>query len=316
VVALRGYDELAPPPEDGRLVRLDHEYGRDKVWLWHRIANATSTAMRTKRTLPWRVCVDMHAACGVNRVEETGKLRWGTALLSLQVTHPFDMYVYCEQDARAAEALAARIEDPHLFGYEVLRIDLGSESLGADIAAIKGATPTVKIVVVTGDSNEAAPHIRHLLPAWPGHRYVLTLIDPPGANFRWSALDMLTARESMDVMFLFPEDMDIERNAPQEVQTPLGASRFDHYFPGTDWRGVFLARCGGNVGFALREHYKAEMQRFLGYKHFGRDFRVRNAAGGPIYTLCFASRRAFGAELWNRVNRDDPNNQILLPFDW
>lgn len=312
LVAQRGYDDIGPPQADGRVVRPDHPYGRAKVKLWHDYASAAATAMRGKPSMPWRVCVDMYASCGVNQVG--GELRWGSALLALQVAYPFDMYVFCEEKPKLASALAERIADRDQFGYDPLLLDLGSKTLGSDIAAINDAHAEVKIVVVTGDPNEAAKYVRHLLPAWEGRRYVLTLIDPNGANFRWDALDMLTARESMDVMFLFPEDMDIERNARMDAQMPVGEARLDRYYPDGRWRSILLDPNVRDLGLGLRNHYKRDMERLLGYRHFGRDFRVRNSGGGQIYTLCFASKREFGKTLWDRVHKHDPDNQLLFPI--
>lgn len=303
------------PRSDGRRVRVDHPYGRDKVHLWHNFASAASTAMRGQRWSAGRACVDLHASCGINRITETGELRWGSALAALWLAYPFDTYVFCERNQKDAAVLAERIEDRDLFGHYVLTLDLGTETLGADIQRIKGENPETKVIVITGDSNEAAKYIRHLLPAWPGRRYVATLIDPPGASFEWEALDMLTAGERMDLMFLFPEDMDLERNARTDAILTAGVARLDRYFanPAT-WRATVRSPGTRDLGLALRQRYKSDMTHQLGYGHFGREFRVRNSRGGQIYTLCFASKVERGASIWDSVHKDDPSGQILLPI--
>lgn len=257
--------------------------------------------MRNKRWIPWRCCIDMHAACGVNRIKESGKLHWGSAPLSLQIAYPFDVYVFCEQDPKAATALTERLADDH-FGYEPLSLDLGSESLGSDIASIKTDTSELKIVVITGDSNEAAKYIRHILPAWPGQRYCLTLVDPPKANLTWDAMTILTAQEKMDLFFLFPEDMDIERNALLEARKPLGTSRYDRYFADPEkWRTIVNSPVR-HTGPVLRDLYKRDMERLLDYRFFGqRDIRISNQIG-EIYTLLFCSKHERGKELWDKVN--------------
>lgn len=287
------------------MVRDDHEYGLEKVKLWWRMAGTASVAMRNKRWIPWRVCIDMHASCGVNRIVETGDLWWGTAPLALQIAYPFDMYVFCDQSPAATRALTERLADD-AFGYEPLGLDLGSESLGADMRRIKGDTSEVKVVVITGDSNEASKYIRQILPAWPGQRYCLTLIDPPKANFRWDAMTMLTADERMDLMFLFPEDMDIKRNVLLEARKAIGASRYDPYFadPAT-WRSIALNPSTQRPGPVLRDLYKRDMCQLLGYEFFGkRDIRISNKVG-EIYTLLFCSKHQRGKELWDTVNRPE-----------
>lgn len=278
------------------------------------MAGTASVAMRHKRWLPWRACIDLHAACGVNRITETGELHWGSALLSLQIAYLFDMYVFCDESRKATTALTERIADDH-FGYEPLALDLGSESLGADIQRIKGDTSELKIVVITGDSNEAAKHIRHILPAWPGQRYCLTLIDPPNAGFHWDAMTMLTADEKMDLMFLFPEDMDIERNAVSEARMPKGESRYDRYFAEHEtWRSIALDPSVQHTGPLLRALYKRDMERLLDYQFFGaRDIRVSNKVG-EIYTLLFCSKHVRGKELWDKVNRPEHQQDELYPI--
>jgi three-Cys-motif partner protein len=314
LVAQRRYGDLGHPREDGRAVRLDHEYALEKVELWWRMASTASLAMRRK--WPWRACIDTHAACGVNRIRETNELRWGSALLALQISYPFDMYVFCEQNRRSAMALTERIADDDLFGYDPLTLDLGSESLGAEIRHIKGDTSELKVVVITGDANEAARYIRHLLPAWPGKRYCLTLIDPTGADFRWDAMTMLTADERMDLMFLFPEDMDIERNALLEAARPRGESRYDRYFADPDtWRSIALNPSVQHTGPLFRDLYKRDMRRLLGYRCFGhRDIRISNKVG-EIYTLLFCSKHERGKELWDKVNRPEFDQPELYLVD-
>jgi three-Cys-motif partner protein len=144
---------------------------------------------------------------------------------------------------------------------------------------------------------------------------VATLIDPPGASFDWEALDMLTAGERMDLMFLFPEDMDLERNARADAALGAGQARLDRYFANPiTWREAVRNPETRDLGLALRRRYKADMAHQLGYRHFGREFRVRNSRGGQIYTLCFASKVERGAAIWDSVHKDDPSGQILLPI--
>lgn len=271
------------------------------------MAQTASSAMKDKWR--YRVCLDLYAGCGVNLIQERNKLWWGTAPLSLKIAYPFDTYVFCEEDSKCATALTERLADPDWFGLDPLTLDLGSETLGEDIRRIKGADEgrgTMKVVVITGDANDAARYVRYLLPAWEGKRYVLTMLDPQSADFRWESMEMLTAGEKMDLFFLFPEDFDIERNARREAKLPPGAARLDSYYPDTrGWRDVALDPSLRHLGPSLRRIYKRDMWRLLDYRWFGaRDIRVRNRVG-DIYTLLFASKHETGKMLWDRVNRPE-----------
>jgi three-Cys-motif partner protein len=312
LVAQRRYGEISPPWDDGLLVRDDHEYGLEKVELWWRMAGTASLAMRKQRYIPWRVCVDLYSGCGVNNIQELPALWWGSALLSLQIAYPFDMYVFCERDHAHATVLAERVAGDS-FGYEPLLLDLGSESFGADMQRINGDTSELRVVVITGDANDAAKHIRAILPAWPGRRYCLTLIDQPGASFHWDALTMLTAGERMDLMFLFPEDMDLERNAIREGKMIAGKSRYDSFFAAPEtWREIALDPTPRHKGPRFRDLYKSDMKRLLDYEYFGaRDIRVSNKVA-DIYTLLFCSKHKKGKELWDEVNKPEHDQPELF----
>jgi hypothetical protein len=66
------------------------------------------------------------------------------------------------------------------------RRNIGSESAGARTTEIKSAvTSGPKVIVLTGDANDAPVFIRALMPAWEHNRYALTLVDPPSLSFWW-----------------------------------------------------------------------------------------------------------------------------------
>jgi hypothetical protein len=120
----------------------------------------------------------------------------------------------------------------------------------------------------------------------------------------------------MDVMFLFPEDMDLERNAIREGKMPAGESRYDSFFAdAATWRKIALDPTPRHTGPRFRELYKSDMKRLLGYDHFGaRDIRVSNKVG-DIYTLLFCSKHPKGKELWDEVNKPkhDQPELYLVP---
>jgi hypothetical protein len=45
------------------------------------------------------------------------------------------------------------------------------------------STTGPKVIVITGDANEAPVFIRALMPAWEHNRYALALIDQPSLSF-------------------------------------------------------------------------------------------------------------------------------------
>jgi three-Cys-motif partner protein len=171
---------------------------------------------------------------------------------------------------------------------------------------VKAAPSTgPKVAILTGDANDAPLVARQCLPAFSGQRVSLALIDPPGAHFTWKSLVDLTGYERMDLLLLFPEDMDIERN----LGNPADVERLNRYFGSTDWQR--LREHPGNRGRAAREHYEKRL-RGLGYKP-GYPKTVRHSGNAPIYRLIFASKSQLGIKIWNQSSQD-PDGQYGMYF--
>jgi three-Cys-motif partner protein len=318
VVALRRIPrDLAPPLPDGRPYRAVHDYDHRKRHYWGSIVNAAARATKNVQGFAGRrACIDLFASYGINETDG-GELAWGTSLLALHADDPFDLYVFGDCDPTATKVLAERIEDNRYFAKPVFALDLGSETLGVEIRRVKGEERlATKIVVLTGDANDAPTTIRALLPGWEGRRYGLALIDPPGADFTWKALGMLTLHEKLDLMMLFPEDMDIERNLRLYAAMPPGSSKLDRYMgESVRWREIVASADGRPSGPALRSLYKERLCSELGYTEIPEwDRPVLNSRNTPIYKFIFASKAPLGRKLWESANRDDPSGQIGLPI--
>jgi len=309
MVALRRLPRDLPPPlDDGRPTRSVHPYDRIKMHLWGGIVNASARAMKNK----WsgrRTCIDLFASYGLNRIEDSGELCWGSALLALHADDAFDSYIFCDRDPRATKVLCERIADPIYFGLPVFDLDTGSESAGARTTEIKSAISSgPKVIVITGDANDAPVFIRALMPAWEHNRYALALIDPPSLSFWWESLEALTFNERMDLMLLFAEGMDLNRNL--ERYAAKEQSKLDRFIGTADWRDLLQER---RPTIVLREFYKARMRTLLGYEAFGSyDRPVRNSKQAELYKLIYASKLKLGSDLWDEVNKDDPDGQISM----
>ena len=309
MVALRRLPRDLPPPlDDGRPTRSVHPYDRIKMHLWGGIVNASALAMKKK----WpgrRACIDLFASYGLNRISDSGELCWGSALLALHADAGFDTYIFCDKSAAATKVLCERIADQRYFGLPVFDLDIGSESAGARTTEIKSAVTTgPKVIVLTGDANDAPVFIRALMPAWEHNRYALTLVDPPSLSFWWKSLEALTFNERMDLMLLFAEGMDLNRNLDRYAAKEQ--SKLDRFIGTTDWRDLLTER---RPTIALREFYKERMRKYLGYESFSSyDRPVRNSKHAELYKLIFASKIKLGSDLWDKSNKDDPDGQISL----
>ncbi len=138
--------------------------------------------------------------------------------------------------------------------------------------------------------------------------YALALIDPPSLSFWWESLAALTFNERMDLTLLFAEGMDLNRNLDRYAAKEQ--SKLDRFFGTTEWRELLSAR---RPTIALREFYKDRMRSQLGYEAFASyDRPVRNSKHAELYKLIYASKIKLGSDLWDKVNKDEPDGQISL----
>ena len=309
MVALRRPDELPPPPDDGMPARPIREYALDKIHYWGNFFNAASTATRVK--FPVRVCADLFCSFGVGEDKQTHVRNWGTALVALQAAVPFDLYFFNDLDPQATCVIAERAREIGVQGASVFEIDLTNENAldhARDIAKV--VVPFgPKVVVATGDANTA--HVALKLIAPQGRRYMCAVIDPNHAIYEWSALEALAFREkAMDVLLLFPDEMDLGRGLPYYLRDGGGA-KLDRYFPpGTDWRGV--AKASAHPASALRALYEERMETLLGFKIGGpKTVSMGNRA---LYRLVFGSRDPLGIKIWNNICTRTRGEQYELPF--
>ncbi len=306
MVALHRPDALPTPPDDGLPVRPIKPYTLDKIHFWGNFAEAA--ALATRDHFPARIYYDPFAAFGVCEVERT--LTYGTALVALQVTTPYDLYFFNDIDPAATAALIERVEAVGVSGASVFPLDLRTDDAlerARDIGRI--VVPWgPKIVVSTGDANIAHRALKLVMPS--GWRYVCAVIDPPSAIYHWRALEELTYGErAMDVLTLFPDEMDISRGL-HRYMIEGGNDKLNLYYPtGTDWRAM-VRKNPRHPSAALRTLYENEMERLLGFK-IGQPKSIP-VNGRRRYSLVFGSRKPLGIKIWNDICRRPPNEQYEM----
>lgn len=295
-------------------MREVHAYAIEKFHYWGMYSNLAARV--TKKKFPGRrSCVDPFSSYGVNYEKEANQLRWGSALLALQVQDPFDVYIFGDRSEEASDVLAARAEALGIYGAEIFRVDFARDpSLGRTITAIKGASPPgPKVVIYSGDANDASPYIKQLLPAWAGVRYTLAMFDPCSASYDWDALSMLVMDErSFDFLMLFADGMDIKRNLNHYRSSAEAGAKLNRYFGTTGWREVAAVHARpAQVALALRDLYTDRLRR----EHnllIGDEKQVRNRRQAELYRLIFASKHQLGIDLWNKANRRNAYGQDQL----
>lgn len=311
MVALSSPDQLGPPPRDGLPTRPIKPHSRRKSYYWCRYAEAAATA--TKRVFAGsRICADLYAAAGICEEADTGELSWGSPLVGLQVSYPYDLYFFNDRDPSAIEALTARVHTFAPNGSAIFSLDLDDREALAQaraIAAVSSLGP--KIVISRGDANDAPLYLRALLPQ--KKRYTLALVDPQSATFQWRALEALAYGErSLDLLALFPDASDLARGLSYYLNRPKSGQKLDAYFGTTEWREV-VKKNPRRAEHDLREFYEARMETYLGLKTGkpkGIGFTSR-----PLYHLIFGSKNQKGIDIWNDANKKAPWTQDELFLD-
>lgn len=313
MVALRKPEDLDPPPRDGLATRPIPGHSTQKTHYLCRYAETAATATK-KAFYGKRTYADLYAAYGVCENKDTHELSWGSALLALQVTAPYDLYFLNDLNEDATGVLAQRVKNLGIPGAAVFELDLRRPDAFArarDIANVVTAFGP-KIVVSTGDADEAPFFLRELLRPFGKRRYLLSFIDPLSATFHWRAFVTHAIDErAMDVISLYPDRMDLGRNFTYYLNNAKAGAKLDAYFE-CEWREV-VKRNPQRAEHELRVLYEQRMTTLLGFKighPKGVGFTKR-----PLYHLVFGSKSDFGMELWNRVNRRTPWDQDELFLD-
>lgn len=266
-VEIAAADDKLYAPEVG-------SWAEDKYRLFWCYADLFATSMKEK----WhqRVYVDLFAGAGLSRVGETGRFLLGTPLLALRVDHPFDWYVFCDQDPNCLVALRTRVEK--------LR-------------------PSAEVRYLAGDVNQMTPRLLQELPPLAPRKKVLAFCfaDP----FRLRDLHFTTiqalAQRYIDFMVLIPS-MDPRRN---EVTYLDPSNDVVDLFVGTPaWRDEWQRKQAPVAFDAFVAAFFSSQMSNLGYTHGGLEdsLLVRSTEKNlPLYRLGFYSRHELGGRFWKQA---------------
>jgi len=274
---------------DGLPARCVGPWSADKLYYIENYLNIVSVAMKNK--FRNRAYIDLFAGPGLCVVDEDSREIKGSPLISLSVPHQFTQYHFVEADNRTMAALKERV---------------------ARFA------PQTAVKYYSGDANVLIPELVKNLPS-SSQSLSVAFIDPTGLDFRFESLRLLTQGRKVDLIYLFPEGMDIKRN----LDTYLGQSRspLDEALGTDEWRPRALARRGiqivgedqhwDEVGRPIVEVFRKQL-RALDYVDvkLGSEIVVRNRRNAPLYYLVFASKHELGHKFWDDIRKISSTGQI------
>lgn len=224
-----------------------------------------------------RIYIDLYAGAGFSRVKGTQKILKGSPILALTVTHPFDKYIFCEND---------------------------EELLGALKARVTRLSPHVPAVYIQGNCDAKIEDICKEIPRGSSSNKVLSLclVDPFDFGIKFETLRRLS-KGFVDFVVLLAIGMDASRNYDHYVDGD--SPKIDEALGNTEWRERWKALGARRRDFRqfLATEFSMSMKS-LDYleQPLDRMKLVRSDEKNlPLYYLALFSRHQRAFEFWEDV---------------
>ncbi|HVJ67697.1 MAG TPA: three-Cys-motif partner protein TcmP [Caulifigura sp.] len=272
--------------DDGLPTRDSGYWAEDKLWHWNRYVEITTQAMVGKLTWPGGVIyVDLFCGPGVCVIRDNQRRIPGSPLIAANAPKPFKKILLCELDDARAAACKQRL----------------SKRLDAD-----------RFVVFNRDCNSV---IEELCTHIPNGAPTVAFLDPTGLDVDFQTVTTLSTRGAVDLLILFPDAVDILRNATH-LYWDDPESRLDRVLgPGSNWRER-RKELGSSDAAAHRklfsQIYREQLAAHAGYAFF--DELIIRGPHGPLYRLIYACKKQIGLDFWLASVSRKLNGQRHLPF--
>ena len=270
--------ELLPPKNDGLLIPSVKEHSRDKHYYLMRYIDVFTTSMKGKWALHY---IDLFAGAGIEQLEASGELDWGSPMIATQAPKSFDGLHICEIVDKKYEALKER----------VIRIQPDAQ-------------------VLHGDANDKIHDVVKQIPL--RRTLSLAFLDPYGLHLDFETLRILAGRKA-DLIIFFPDHIDALRNWESNYLDNPNSNLDRCLGTGSNWRSIIDKAPRHRLAEVLRKLYVDQL-RTLGYTEFEYQ-RIESKKGHPLYCLIFCSRHKLGVKFWREIARKDPHGQKTFRFD-
>jgi three-Cys-motif partner protein len=234
-----------------------------------------ATGMKNK----WhqRVYIDLYSAAGYGRIKGTQTILMGSPLIALTVAHPFDKYIFCEEDEGLLEALKARV---------------------------KRIAPKAKVTYISGSCDDKVADICAAIPKGSSTNKVLCLcmVDPFDFGIKFNTICKL-ATVFVDFLVLLAVGMDANRNYAHYVDGEH--KKIDEALGNTDWRERwrnnhvnrknFMPFLAGEFALSMRtlDYLEQSLDQMKLVKSDEKNL--------PLYYLALFSRHSTAYQFWQQV---------------
>ena len=279
--------EKLPSLEDDGLTSPEvGAWAEQKYRLVWNYATMFASSMRNK----WdaRVYIDLFAGAGRSRIENSKQIVPASPLLALEIAHPFDKYIFCDNENDKRQVLEQRVRRDH---------------------------PKANVAFI----EEANDHMTAILDAIPQHSSTYRVLsfcfaDPYKLkNLKFSTIKRLSDKY-MDFLVLLPTYMDAHRNLVSYIETSNMV--IENFTGAQDWRvewkaaeskkqefGLFVADLFGRQMKSLEYIYNGLSDMIL----------IRSTDKNlPLYHLAFFSRHKRGYDFWKEARKYSDDQLKLL----
>lgn len=206
--------------------------------------------------------------------------RDGSAKIALDLSHPFDRYLFVEKSKRRIDVLKKMIQVAH-----------------SDLKT--------RCVLRHGDANDA---LRTWCKErdWMSERAVVFL-DPFGMQVEWSTIETLAGTKGVDLWYLFPLGVGVmrllKRSGPidkkwrHRLDLIFGTDGWlSHFYPTRTTEDLF-----GKRELTVRDVTVERVRQFVNsrlstcFVAVADGLILKNSKGNPLYLLCFAASNEKGA---------------------
>lgn len=208
----------------------------------------------------------------------------------LRVPKPFTQYVFCDENARAIEALRAR-----------------AAHLERELA----------IAFIVGDVNERTHEIDAEIPRFSKRNTLLSLcfLDPFATNVKFGTVRALAANRNVDFLVLLPLGVDARRNFKEYLKPEN--DRLDDFLGDRDWRDRWREAETNREDpiYFLARAFSEQMEK-LGYLPTLPDEmkQIRSSKKRlNLYLLAFYSKHSLGKHFWKEASaRTDEQTELEI----
>jgi three-Cys-motif partner protein len=246
----------------------------------HRLVSLYSTLFSSGMKGKWsrRIYIELYAGAGYSRIRSTSKFAFGSPILALRVSDPFDKYVFCEERANKLEALKVRA---------------------------KQTAPNADIAYVQGDCNRRTTEILAEIPRGRAGDTALSLCfaDPFDIGLEFETIRALASARYIDFLVLLALGMDANRNYEHYLKED--ADKVDKFLGSNSWRERWAAAQWDAVKFTrfLADEFTKSMAT-LGYippPHYTMKEVRSHEKNLALYRLALFSRNERAYRFWDQV---------------